>query len=66
MTPHKSFKRARPLACGCLCGPGILLARRCPEAEALWAKVRELGDQASSRTPEYQAYSAHFKRKGKP
>jgi hypothetical protein len=62
MTPAPSLRRARPLPCGCLCGPGVLLTLRCPEAEALWAAVQKLGDAASSLTPEWVAYRNHFKR----
>jgi hypothetical protein len=67
MTPAPSIRRAKPLTCGCIVGPGILLTRRCAAAEALWEAVRALGDGANSLTPEYQAYAAHFKRtrKGK-
>lgn len=63
MKPAASHSRAKLLPCGCLCGPGILLNPLCPEAKRLWREVQALGSEATSLTPEYQEYAAHFKRK---
>lgn len=54
--------RPDALPCGCLTGPAVLLVPRCREADRLWEALAALQDRATSSTPEWEAYRAHFAR----